>query len=411
MLARIGGLSSALVGAIALLAGGIAALNASASPVMLPPPPPPESYPLSAVALSPDGSRLAVALPDREPNWRIVVWDAVEGTHLQTLEGHEEDVTVLAFSPDGAYLLSASHNQTAWLWDPAEGTHLQTLEGHEEDITDLAFSPDGAYLLSASQDQTARLWDATNFEPAHVLAGHASSIESVAFSDDGAYLVTGGADETARLWDVETGNHLITFPLSSVGAGSQPVYWVSVAFSPDGDHMLTADASGSIQLWDAHTAEEIRTFREGERRGRLPKDTVTFLANGDLVAVQERDASIRVWERGTGTLVEERRNEGESLSPGGFSPGGAYVATGVDDGEVWLTEVETGEIVLRAEEKGTGDVRGAAFSADAERMAVATQEGVVHLWDIATGDHIQVFDHHRFRVGVEISKHPALEEQ
>ncbi|MFP4192348.1 MAG: WD40 repeat domain-containing protein, partial [Candidatus Hydrogenedentota bacterium] len=87
---------------MALLAGGIAALNASASPVV---PPPPELYPLSAVALSPDGSRLAVGLPPggvwghAEPKGRIVVWDAAEGTHLQTLEGHEEDVTALAFSP------------------------------------------------------------------------------------------------------------------------------------------------------------------------------------------------------------------------------------------------------------------------------------------------------------------------
>ena len=375
MLSRFGRLSSVWVGAMVSVIGGMAALGASASPVILPPPPPPESYPLSTVALSADGSRLAVALPDREPSGRIAIWDASEGTHLETLDEHEEEVTALAFCPEGEH------------------------------------------LLSSARDRTVRLWDVATFETTHVLNSHAASEQSlafepsVAFLPDGAHAVTGGAHLTARLWDVETGNHLITFPLSSVGAGSQPVYWVSVALSPDGDYMLTADASGDIQLWDVHTAEEIRTFREGGMPGRRPKDTVTFLANGDLVAVQERDSSIRVWERDTGTLVEERSNEGESPSPAGFSPDGTYVATRLDGGKVRLTEVETGETVFETEESGTGNVRGVSFSADPDRMAVATQEGVVHLWDIATGDRIHVFDHHRIREAAEIDEHPMFEER
>ena len=372
MLARIWSLSILWRGAAVLVIGAMAALNASASPFM---PPPPHSYPLSAVALSPDGSRLAVGLPGGgvwqrgEPKGRIVVWDATEGTHLHMLEGHEEDVTVLAFSPDGEYLLSASH------------------------------------------DQTARLWDAAEFELADVLAGHESSIQSVAFSADGAYLVTCGADATARLWDVETGNHLITFIPSAPGPHRRPMPVLSVALSPEGAYVLTGDGSGGVWLWDAGTGEAIRSFEEGEGRGRWENHPVTFLANGDLVASRRPGSLIHIWERDTGTLVEERSGA-EGGAPMWFSHGGAYGAARVGrDGEVVVTELETGEIVGRTGKSETGNVRGVAFSADAERIAVGTREGVVHLWDTATGDRINVFDHHRFREDVEIDAHPRFDER
>ncbi len=373
MLSRFVGFSGALVGAIALLASGIAAPRHSFCPVT-PTPPPPQSYRLSAVALSPDGSRLAVGLPgggvwlQAEPKGRIVVWDATEGTHLKTLEGHEEDVSALAFSPDGEYLLSASH------------------------------------------DQTARLWDATDFEPVHVLASHASSIKSAAFSADGAYLVTGGADETARLWDVQTGNHLITLRPPIPDSRPHSLSVLSVGLSPEGAYALTGDERGGVWLWDTGTGEAIREFREDEEgRGRWENHPVTFLANGDRVASRKWDSSISVWERDTGTLVEERDGVG-GRSPVWFSPGGAYVAAGLGGGgEVLVTKVETGETVFETEESGTGNVHGVAFSADAERMAVATQEGVVHLWDTVTGERVNVFDHHRFREDAEIDAHPKFE--
>jgi WD40 repeat protein len=64
-----------------------------------------------------------------------------------------------------AAVLSGSHDYTVKLWDAATGALIRTFEGHSRDVYSVAFSPDGARILSGSgdifgMDKTVKLWNA-----------------------------------------------------------------------------------------------------------------------------------------------------------------------------------------------------------------------------------------------------------
>ena len=77
--------------------------------------------------------------------------------------GHSNEVTAVAWSPDGRHILTASMDGTARIWDATTGDTTLTLT-HTDTVTAVAWSPDGRHILTASMDGTARIWDATTGE-------------------------------------------------------------------------------------------------------------------------------------------------------------------------------------------------------------------------------------------------------
>jgi WD40 repeat protein/tRNA A-37 threonylcarbamoyl transferase component Bud32 len=105
-------------------------------------------------------------------------------------------------SPDGR-TLAGRQGRIATLWDLSTLALRHELVGHHEEITGLAFAPDGRTLATASLDRTVRLWNVASGQDLLVLEGHAGPVRALAFSADGSMLATCGDGPADREGTIE----------------------------------------------------------------------------------------------------------------------------------------------------------------------------------------------------------------
>lgn len=79
---------------------------------------------------------------------RVSVWSVSTGERLTTLHAHDDEVTRVAFHPNGALLASASEDGELILWDLGQEAILERLDLGTKSIRTLTFSPTGTHLAA-----------------------------------------------------------------------------------------------------------------------------------------------------------------------------------------------------------------------------------------------------------------------
>ncbi|KAF8834409.1 WD40 repeat-like protein [Paxillus ammoniavirescens] len=282
---------------------------------------------------------------------------------MQVFEGNEGWVRCVRFCLDEDKLVIGSGHSTLRVWNRTTGV-VKVLHGHSGWVRDVEVSRDGKMVVSGSDDRMVRIWNRESGERIHVFEGHKDEVNSVQFSPDSSRVVSGSMDQTVRIWSVEMGE-LAFEPIECHG------YVYCVRYSPSGDRI--ASGAASLQIWNAETGSEILSIRNSL------VNSVAWTADGTHV-IGGALHSVTIWNSYNGEQLRTWKYDDINFIQLSFSPTGTYLATcNWSEKTAFVFDVLTGEQI--AELKHNADVQGIAYSPSGRLIATGCDEGKVYMWE------------------------------
>lgn len=349
------------------------------------------------VALSPDGSQIAVAVPGGAVHLLPVSGQEVQtvlhphlgdahaliymsdeslliagssdgpvpilGKGRETLVGiPNNSVTCAARSPDNQWTVIGADDGQIASWRAGDELPAVSLPVHLGPVAALAFSPDGSLLASAGIDGAVHLWRQDESGPRNqrMLTGHVGEILSVAYHPDGTTLATGDVDGVVRIWETRRG--------SMVGSISGPPDWVrSLAYNAEGTHLAAVIGDRGV-VWDVTAGFTVLSAHE-RRRGTDP----ALVHAAELLA-----------DPGDGAADAVLAGRTQADAAVAVSAQRTLAAEGGRDGLIRLWSLaDPADVRTLTGHRGT--VRGLAFAPDGRTLISVGDDGRIIEWHVASG--------------------------
>ena len=294
---------------------------------------------------------------------------------------HYRLVLTLAWSPDGAFIVSSTANGALHVWNATTGCRVFNYHDLFKKYTwasSLAWSPDGTFIAWGSDDRTVRVWQVKQVEKdasftmkqMYIYRGHANWVNAVAWSPDGQRIASGSDDKTVQVWQIEDS---IATEIATYRGHSRLVG--TLAWSPDGTSIASGGNDATIHIWDVSSKETALIYR-GHSFG---VNALAWSPDGTRIASCSWDNIVRVWDAITGNTLFTYRGHSAWLNAVAWSPDGSRVASAGRDKTVQVWDALTGNTMLTYHGHFSV-VYTLAWSPDGTRIASAGNDGTVQVW-------------------------------
>ncbi|HEY2251957.1 MAG TPA: discoidin domain-containing protein, partial [Planctomycetaceae bacterium] len=263
----------------------------------------------------------------------------------------ESSLVASGWSQDRSVLATVHADNSIRLRDPKDGHTLKVAAAPVEILPALALSPDGRRLVAAGEDRALYLWDvAGEISPPHVLRGHTGRVTCVAFTPDGKSIFSGSTDGSLRQWGAASGS-----PGLVMDAGIDKL--LCLACGDDGRWLAAGGHGRSVHLWNLAQPAAKPALSLGGHSGAVT--AMAFAADRPLLASAGEDNSLLLWNL-------------DELEP--------------ETGAAPRLHIEPQRLVGHQK-----PVQCLAFLRG-DRLATASQDGTIRLWETDSGTASQVLN-------------------
>ena len=384
------------------------------------------TQPVKAIAVRDDDALLATG----DAEGTVWIWNPANGSAEGVVTAHQAAITALAFSADRTSLITAAADGVVRSWTlplpkqkPAAGeeplkpkwefkvpdsTAVAQLKRLSQDQGLLVVSAGGAQILRLKWDGTAgtainspvgaiRRLDVaaggatflatSDAGHIHVFAADGTlqktippvaGLTSVKFNRDGKQLLICDGQPRVRIMSIETGRVQEEIPLATpvadadwIGAEQKSVITIGTA------NEATLAHRSLLRLWE-------------EMPGGAT--SVTFVPNQQQIAAAGADGKLRLWSLTDGAIIKTFEGSTASITEIAVTPNGQTLCAVGEDKTLQIWKMADAVRTFSLEHPQV--VRSVTVSADSTRVATGCVDGLVRVFDIASGALLESFREH-----------------
>ncbi|KAH8806173.1 WD40-repeat-containing domain protein [Xylogone sp. PMI_703] len=313
---------------------------------------------IDSVAFSHDATRII----SNSKNM-IKLWDAKNGTCIQTFQGNEAQFVPNASSLDNTQIILGSYGKNIKIWDAKDGACIKTPEGHSDDICSIAISHDSTRVVSGSRDRTIKIWDIQEGICIRTLSGHKGSISQVAFSHNSSQIASASKDKTIKIWDSSNGSCIKTFEAREEDTEL-------IVF--DSCKLISTSLYGKIRIWD---------IENGIWKALEHSDALALSYDSTRIVSGYEDLPIKIWDTQDGTCIRTLSGHGNLIKSLAFSRDATRIVAGYEGGTIKIWNATDGACIQTLQ-NNSGGVFCVAFSYDGTRIISGSENGKAQIWSV-----------------------------
>lgn len=357
-----------------------------------------------SLAFSPDGSLLASGNSDN----LVRLWDPATGERKAELAGHANAIHCLDFSPDGALLASCAYEKKIILWNVPAATQHKVLEAPDQ-VRWLAFHPSQPELAACVREEVF-VWNVQTGQARPPIKAEIGPLYCVAFRSDGQSLVASSTN-WVKVWELPSmkvqvqwqpgitplalqpsgrlvaGGRGRLIELRDIVTGAEKFPHRGhkhsvrrVAFSSDGRRLASAGDDGTVQIWEPPSTEPVQEIMAWQ-----PVHSMALTPDNRILITGSRDR-IRVWNLGTGQIVQNFAEPTQPTQSMAMSLDGKTLVAGGDDRVVRVWDFDGGTFTPRHALLGhTNLVFAVTVNQEGTLAASGGADAQIRVWDILAG--------------------------
>ncbi len=292
-----------------------------------------------------------------------------------TYSGQQGYIWSVAWSPNGAYIVSGSEDGTAHVWDSTTGKRIIAYRSRVKPAQDndwakkVAWAPDSKRIAIGFVDATVQGVDINTGRELFSYSNPDSNypIESLGWSPDGRYVAAGDFGNTAVVYEVASGRAITTYTDHSDSV-------IALAWSHDSKRIVSGSSDGTARVWDAISGKTQLIYKKhGD-----DVQSVAWSPDDSRIVSGGLDGTVQIWQVDGGyTLLTYTKHTGGIINATEWSPNGVYIASGGNDVNTHVWEAKSGNLL---EKFYTFPIFGLAWSPDGKRVVTGDYNKISQVW-------------------------------